>query len=176
MTVWRRVAIFVPMTGNARREFRLPKQGCSVPSSPPNLDGWLDRPLSVITGGHPAPLGSATDLFGGRLSAGATGESPSPQLPEGEGEEPPSQSSPQMGEEGDHPRPSAPLDSGPVSSTGQAFRWNDGVMQGSPPYRVRGRLRATRCRAAPGDSPSPRPSPVEGEGVRAPFHARYSVV
>ena len=36
--------------------------------------------------------------------------------------------------------------------------------------------RATRCRAAPGESPSPQPSPVEGEGVRAPFHARYSVV
>ena len=36
--------------------------------------------------------------------------------------------------------------------------------------------RATRCRAATGESPSPRPSPVKGEEVRAPFHARYSVV
>ena len=29
--------------------------------------------------------------------------------------------------------------------------------------------RATRCRAALGESPSPQPSPVEGEGVRAPI-------
>ena len=45
-----------------------------------------------------------------------------------------------MGEEGDHPCPSAPLDSGPVSSTGQAFRRNDGVMPGSPSVSSTGRL------------------------------------
>ena len=107
---------------------------------------------------------------------------------------------PKWGRRGITPARPPPLDSGPVSSTGQAVRRNDGCAR-SPPYRVRGRLcagttvgfpgfprrtgrvsnpplqsRATRCRAAPGESPSPQPSPVEGEGVRAPFHARYSVV
>ena len=83
-------------------------------------------------------------------------------------------------------------------------------MQGSPPYRVRGRLCAGTTVGFPGFprragragfKPAPTepryavsgrtrgvtltpsassgqapPSPVEGEGVRAPFHARYSVV
>ena len=74
----RLTSIFVPMTGNARREFRLPKQGYGVPNPPPNLDGWLDRPLSVITGGHPAPLGPAPDFPGVGSPRERRGQSPSP--------------------------------------------------------------------------------------------------
>ena len=194
------------------------------------------------------------------LTRGCISPSPQPSPIKGEGEEPSSQSSPPPnGGRRGSPCPSAPLDSGPVSSTGQAFRRNDGVMQGSPPYRVRGRLfdklrtgsrpspvkgpsqgvrdkragfkpaptGANGCppatsptggrtrgsaptvgpasiplipslsRAAPGragfkpaptgaalrgvgpalgESPSPHPSPVKGEGVRALFRARFSVV
>ena len=158
------------MTGNARREFRLPKQGYGVPNPPPNLDGWLDRPLSVITGGHPAPLGPAPDFLGvgsprerrgshphprieyGAGSSASSGQAPGP-LVKGEGEEPPSQSSPQMGEEGDHPCPSAPLDSG--------FRRNDGVMPGSPSVSSTGRLCAGMT---VGSHPHPSPLPSRERG------------
>ena len=88
------------------------------------------HPAAQRRGSHPHP----------RIEYGASsGQAPGP-LVKGEGEEPPSQSSPQMGEEGDQPCPSAPLDSGPVSSTGQAFRRNDGVMPGSPSVSSTGRL------------------------------------
>ena len=174
------------------------------------------------------------------LTRGCISPSPQPSPVKGEGEEPPSQSSPPNGGGGGSPCPSAPLDSGPVSSTGQALRGNDGGVSwlpaprtgragfkpaptganGCPPAtsptggRTRGStptvgpasipLIPSLSRAAPGrDGFKPAPtgaalrgvgphqgshphpfdrlragsaSPVEGEGVRAPFHSHYSVV
>ena len=105
---------------------------------------------------HPSPLpsregGFQTRPYGSRATRcrAARGESPSP-----------------------HPSP-APRRGGRVS--------NPPLRE--PHYAVSGRTRGvTLTPASPvkgegvGKSPSPQPSPVEGEGVRAPFHARYSVV
>ena len=44
-----------------------------------------------------------------------------------------------------------------------------------PRYAVSGRTRGVTLTPVSGTGQA-RPSPVKGEGVRAPFHARYSVV
>ena len=129
-------------------------------------------------GRTPRPLGPAPDFLGvgssrerrgshphPRIEYGASsGQAPGP-LVKGEGEEPPSQSSPQMGEEGDQPCPSAPLDSGPVSSTGQAFRRNDGVMPGSPSVSSTGRL----CAGTTGAVTLTPALSRRGRGGKSPF-------
>ena len=147
------------------------------------------------------------------LTRGCISPSPQPSPVKGEGEEPPSQSSPQMGEEGDHPaRPplwipapyrvrgrlfDKPAGQGRVSNpplqARTAVRQQHRLPAGGhvgPPLRLGPRAspsshpspaprrggfqtrpygsRATRCRAAAGESPSPR-STVERRGGKSPL-------
>ena len=104
-------------------------------------------PSSMRPRSPPAWAGRREGSFHGHegevvtLTRGCISPSPQPSPVKGEGEEPPSQSSPPNGGRRGSPCPSAPLDSGPVSSTGQALRQAQDQAPGPLPSRARHRER-----------------------------------
>ena len=146
-----------------------PAPGPSSGTPQDDMTGWpgaICIAMTVVRAASPFWVAGLVGADRGRGDGGRSAGGPPPP----EGESPSPQPSPVEGEGEEGPR-AAPGRAG--TGVGQQHGLPAGGHVG-PPLRLG---RATRCRAARGESyrrsrgesPSPQPSPVEGEGVGAPI-------